>query len=317
MNSAIDEIKKKFYYKYNLLTILGPTAGGKTGFAAYVAKQFDGEIISADSRQVYRGMDIGTGKDIADYTVDGVEIPFHLIDIKDAGEKYNLFEYQGDFFSAFEDIKKRNKIPVMCGGTGLYIEAIIGNFRLVEVPENRRLREELEQKSIDELIEILASMKKLHNVSEIDNKKRAIRNIEIEMYLKEHPEKRPNYPEIKSLNIGVKFDRKSQKARITKRLYQRIEEGMIDEVEILLNKGVSADTLIYYGLEYKFVTLYLQGKLSKQEMIDKLEIAIHQFSKRQMTFFRHLEKKGHKIYWLDGYMTAEDKFQRVIDIIQK
>lgn len=317
MNENFEEIKKKFYQKYNLLTILGPTASGKTAFAAYVASKFDAEIIGADSRQVYRGMDIGTGKDLDDYNINGVKVPYHLIDIVDAGKKYNLFEYQRDFFSAYQDILKRDKMPVMCGGTGLYIEAIIGNFRLVEVPENKELRKQLEKKSLDELAEMLSSMKKLHNVTEIDTKKRAIRNIEIEIYLKNHPEKRPAYPEIKSLNIGVKFDRKSQKEKITKRLYQRIDEGMIDEVETLLKKGIPAETLIYYGLEYKFLTLYLQGKISKQEMIDKLEIAIHQFSKRQMTFFRHLQKKVHKIFLIDGNLPIEEKFQRILDIIEK
>ena len=311
------EILKNFRKKFNLLTILGPTAGGKTGFAAYVAYQLDAEILSADSRQVYRGMDIGTGKDLDDYIVNGKQIPYHLIDIADAGEKYNLFRYQKDFFTAYEDIVSRGKLPLMCGGTGLYIDAIVRNYKLVEVPPNPELRQELEQKSLDELAEILASLKKLHNTTEIDTKKRAIRAIEIELYLQKNPDKRPDFPEIKSLNIGVKFDRTSQKRRITERLKQRLENGMIDEVKRLIDSGVGVDTLIYYGLEYKFVTLYLTGEISYDEMFRKLEIAIHQFSKRQMTFFRRMERLGQKIYWLDGYLPTEKKFERLIEIIEK
>ncbi len=311
------EILKNFRKKFNLLTILGPTAGGKTGFAAYVACQLNAEILSADSRQVYRGMDIGTGKDLDDYIVNGKQIPYHLIDIADAGEKYNLFRYQKDFFTAYEDIVSRGKLPLMCGGTGLYIDAIVRNYKLVEVQPNPELRQELEQKSLDELAEILASLKKLHNTTEIDTKKRAIRAIEIELYLQKNPDKRPDFPEIKSLNIGVKFDRTSQKRRITERLKQRLENGMIDEVKRLIDSGVDVGTLIYYGLEYKFVTLYLTSKISYDEMFRKLEIAIHQFSKRQMTFFRRMERLGQKIYWLDGYLPTEKKFERLIEIIEK
>ncbi len=310
-----DEILENFYKKFNLLTILGPTAGGKTGFAAYVAYQLDAEILSADSRQVYRGMDIGTGKDLDDYIVNGKQIPYHLIDIADAGEKYNLFRYQKDFFKAYEDIVKRGKLPLMCGGTGLYIDAIVRNYKLVEVPPNKELRQELEQKSLEELAKILASLKKLHNTTEIDTKKRAIRAIEIELYLQKNPDKRPDYPEIKSLNIGVKFDRASQKRRISERLKQRLENGMIDEVKRLMDSGVSIETLIYYGLEYKFITLYLTGEISYDEMFRKLEIAIHQFSKRQMTFFRRMERLGQKIYWIDGYLPTEKKFERLLKII--
>ncbi len=310
-----NKILKNFYKKFNLLTILGPTAGGKTGFAAYVAYMLDAEILSADSRQVYRGMDIGTGKDLDDYIVNGKQIPYHLIDIADAGEKYNLFRYQKDFFKAYEDIVKRGKLPLMCGGTGLYIDAIVRNYKLVEVPPNKELRQELEQKSLDELTQILASLKKLHNTTEIDTKKRAIRAIEIELYLQKNPDKRPDYPEIKSLNIGVKFDRASQKRRITERLKQRLENGMVDEVKHLIDSGVSVETLIYYGLEYKFITLYLTGKISYDEMFRKLEIAIHQFSKRQMTFFRRMERLGQKIYWIDGYLPTEKKFERLLEIV--
>ncbi len=296
--------------KYNLITVLGPTAGGKTEFAAHLANRLDTEIISADSRQVYRKMDIGTGKDIADYVVDGKQIPYHLIDILDAGEKYNLFNFQRDFFKIYETVTQKGKIPVMCGGTGLYVDAVVSNYELNEVPENKKLREELNEKSLDELADILRSYKKLHNVSEIDTKKRAVRAIEIEIYNKSHPKIEQNFPTINSLNIGIKFDRESQKRRIAERLEQRLAEGMVEEVRGLMADGVDSEILLYYGLEYKFVTLFLLGKLTYDEMKEQLRIAICQFSKRQMTWFRRMEKNGVKIYWLDGYASLADKLKR-------
>lgn len=303
--------------KYNLTTVLGPTASGKTSFAARLAKLQNAEIISADSRQVYKNMDIGTGKDLEDYIVDGKKIDYHLIDIIEAGKKYNLFKFQKDFFDSFKKIKNRNKNVLMCGGTGLYLDAIIRNYELLEVPPNNKLRKKLEKKTLNELSDILSNYKKLHNKTDIDTKKRAIRAIEIEIYKKEHNYKKSNFPEIDSFNIGIKFDRKTQKKRISERLKQRIENGMIEEVKKLIDKGISSDTLIYYGLEYKYVTLYLLKKLNFDEFFKKLEIAIHQFSKRQMTWFRRMEKKGVKIWWLEGFMRFDEKIKRIKEIVKK
>ncbi len=303
--------------KYNLTTVLGPTASGKTSFAAHLAKLQNAEIISADSRQVYKNMDIGTGKDLEDYIVNGEKIDYHLIDIIEAGKKYNLFKFQKDFFDSFKKIKNRNKNVLMCGGTGLYLDAIIRNYELLEVPPNNKLRKELEKKELNELTEILSNHKKLHNKTDIDTKKRAIRAIEIEIYKKEHNYKKNNFPKIDSFNIGIKFDRKTQKKRISERLKQRIKNGMIEEVKKLIDKGVSSDTLIYYGLEYKYVTLYLLKKLNFDEFFKRLEISIHQFSKRQMTWFRRMEKKGVKIWWLDGFMSFDEKIKRIKEIVKK
>lgn len=303
--------------KYNLITILGPTASGKTSFAANLAYKLNTEIISADSRQIYKKMDIGTGKDLDDFIVSGEKIPYHLIDIADAGEKYNLFQFQHDFFDAYKNVIDKNKIPILCGGSGLYIDSIVNNYNLINVPENTNLREELEQKNLDELSLILSSLTKLHNKSDIDSKKRTIRAIEIEYFLKENPEKRNNFPNINSLNIGIKFDRQSQKKRITSRLKSRIDNGMIEEVKNLLDSGIPAETLIYYGLEYKFITLFLLNEITFDQMFEKLNIAIHQFSKRQMTWFRRMEKNGQKIWWLDGHMNLEQKNNRVIEILSK
>ncbi len=306
-----------FSKKYNLLTILGPTATGKTSFAAKLAYYLDGEIISADSRQVYKGMDIGTGKDIEDYTVEGKTIPYHLVDIINAGEKYNLFRYQRDFFSVFEQIQKRKKTPILCGGSGLYLEAIIKNYELVEVPENKQLRQELEKYSLEELTEKLKTYKKLHNTTEIDTKKRAIRAIEIEIYKQEYNVQKPEFQHISSFNIGIKFDRQTVKKRITERLHRRLKNGMIDEVKNLLDKGISPDTLIYYGLEYKFITLYLTGQISYETMQEKLNIAIHQFSKRQMTWFRRMERQGVKILWLDGNLSFNRRLIEIFNFLER
>ncbi len=299
--------------KYNLITVLGPTAGGKTGVAARLAHRIDGEIISADSRQVYRGMDLGTGKDYADYMIDGNQIPFHLIDIVDAGYEYNVFEYQRDFLQAFDDIQQRGKFPVLCGGSGLYLEAVLNNYRLIQVPHNEELRLQLENKSLEELTEILKKYKsQLHNQTDIENTKRAIRAIEIEEHCLLHPETDLKMPELNSLVVGVKFDRLSRRKRITERLKQRLNEGMIDEARRLLDQGLTPEQLTYYGLEYKYLTWHLTGQISYQEMFDQLNTAIHQFAKRQMTWFRRMERQGTLIHWLDGYMPDDEKTAQIL-----
>lgn len=302
--------------KYNMLTILGPTAGGKTSVATHMAQKLNGEVISADSRQVYCGMDLGTGKDLDDYVVNGTQIPYHLIDIVDAGYKYNVFEYQRDFITAFTDVTSRNKFPVLCGGSGMYLEAVLKGYKLINVPNNDDLRKELESKTNEELIELLKSYKELHNKTDIDTRKRMIRAIEIQEYYKHNPEIDHSYPDINSLIVGVKFDRDSRRKRITERLKQRLNEGMIDEVKRILAGGVSPDVLIYYGLEYKYLTKHVLGELSYNEMFNQLEVAIHQFAKRQMTWFRGMERKGFKIYWLDGYASMEEKCNRIISLLQ-
>ncbi len=300
---------------YNLVTILGPTATGKTGVAAHLAAQINGEIISADSRQIYRGMDLGTGKDYADYFVDGVEIPSHLIDIEDAGVHYNVFRFQTDFIKVFEEIQSRRKFPVLCGGSGLYIEAVLKNYRLIEVPPNRELRKQLEGKTLVELTEILKDLKpKLHNHTDVETDRRAIRAIEIEKYYNENPEFDTSYPEINSLNIGINFDRDLRRQRISTRLKQRLDEGMLDEVQKLLNSGLTPEQLIYYGLEYKFITLHLIGELTFDEMFRQLEIAIHQFAKRQMTWFRGMEKRGTKIHWINGHLSMKEKVEEILKL---
>jgi tRNA dimethylallyltransferase len=300
--------------KYNLITILGPTASGKTSVAANVALALDGEVISADSRQVYRGMDLGTGKDYADYIIDGKNIPYHLIDIVDAGYEYNVFEYQKDFLKVFEEVANRRKLPVMCGGSGLYLEAILKNYKLIQVPLNEELRNKLEGKSLDELTEILKTYKsELHNQTDIENEKRAIRAIEIEEYYLTHPEINIGMPDIRSLVVGVQFDRQTRRKRITSRLRQRLREGMLDEVQRLLDSGLTPEQLTYYGLEYKFMTQHLTGELTYQEMFDGLNVAIHQFAKRQMTWFRRMEKQGIEIRWLDGFMPLEEKVAKVVE----
>lgn len=302
--------------KYNLITILGPTATGKTGIAANLAALIKGEIISADSRQVYRGMDLGTGKDYEDYFVDGVEVPSHLVDIEDAGVHYNVYRFQTDFITVFEEIQSRNKMPVLCGGSGLYLEAVLKNYRLIEVPPNKELRKKLEGKKLDELTEILKELKpELHNHTDVETDRRALRAIEIEKYYSENPKIDTSYPEIRSLNIGVDFDREMRRQRITARLKQRLEDGMLDEVQNLLDSGLSPEQLIYYGLEYKFLTLHLTGELSFDEMFAKLEIAIHQFAKRQMTWFRGMEKRGTEIHWVNGHLPMEEKVDKIVKLL--
>lgn len=304
--------------KINLITILGPTATGKTGIAAHLSANLGAEIISADSRQVYRGMDLGTGKDYEDYFVNGVEVPSHLVDIEDAGVHYNVYRFQTDFLKVFEEIKSREKLPVLCGGSGLYLEAVLKNYRLIEVPPNRELRKELDGKTLDELTEILKQLKpELHNHTDVETDRRAVRAIEIEKYYTENPKVDTSYPEIKSLNIGIDFDREMRRERITIRLKQRLEEGMLDEVQKLLDSGLTSDQLIYYGLEYKFLTLHLIGELSYNEMFSKLEIAIHQFAKRQMTWFRGMEKRGTKIHWINGHLPMDEKVALILDLMEK
>ncbi len=301
---------------YELITIIGPTASGKTAFAAALAARLDTEIISGDSRQVYRSMDIGTGKDLADYMVDGKQIPYHLIDICNPGDKYNVFEYQHDFHKAFEEIRKKGKLPILCGGTGMYIESVLRGFKLLDVPQNPALRESLKGKSLVELEQILASYKVLHNKTDVDSAQRAIRAIEIEEFYKtEAPDKR-EYAPINSLIIGVDIDRELRREKISRRLRARLDEGMVDEVRAILATGVKSDDLIYYGLEYKFLTLYIIGQLTYDEMVSQLEIAIHQFAKRQMTWFRGMERRGLHIHWLDATLPTDEKINNVLALIQ-
>ena len=298
-----------------LITILGPTASGKTTLAAHLAARLgDAEIISADSRQVYRGMDIGTGKDLADYTVDGKAIPFHLIDICEAGEKYNLFRFQQDFHAAYDDILSRQRRPILCGGTGLYIESVLKGYKMEAVPENPALREQLKDCSLQELKEILEGYKTLHNVTDLDTTKRAIRAIEIQAYYREHGTLEREFPAIDSLIIGISIDRVLRRQRISERLRHRLErEDMVGEVRRLLER-VPADDLIYYGLEYKYLTLYVLGRLSYDEMVRQLETSIHQFAKRQMTWFRGMERRGFTIHWIDGTLPVEEQVQAIIDL---
>lgn len=301
-----------------MITILGPTASGKTTLAAHLAAATDGEIISADSRQVYRRMDIGTGKDLADYIVGGRQIAYHLIDIAEPGTRYNLFRYQRDFRRAYDDITARGRRSILCGGTGLYIEAVLKGYNLAVVPENKELRARLEGKTLDELAVMLAELKrrngsKMHNTTDVDTAKRAIRAIEIETYVEKHPDAGfEDMPPADSIIIGVDIDREERRRRITSRLRQRLDEGMAGEVRALLDSGVNADDLIYYGLEYKYVTEYVIGRISYDEMFSRLEIAIHQFAKRQMTWFRGMERRGLAIHWVDAMLPMEDKVAEIL-----
>ena len=301
--------------KYNLIVILGPTASSKTSLAAHLASKINGEIISADSRQVYRKLNIGTGKDYSDYMVNGQQVPYHLIDIAEPGSQYNVYEFQKDFVNVFEELNNRQTPALLCGGSGLYVEAVIQGYKLIQVPINQPLRDELELKCLDEMRILLSQFKDLHNTSDIDNTKRAVRAIEIETYYASHPEIDFSYPKINALLLGVKFDRASQRRRITERLNFRLKNGMVEEVENLLKDGITPDQLIYYGLEYKFLTQYITGKLSYDEMFNGLNTAIHQFAKRQMTWFRRMENQGMKIHWFDGYQPIEEKLERIISLL--
>ncbi|QZT36992.1 tRNA (adenosine(37)-N6)-dimethylallyltransferase MiaA [Halosquirtibacter xylanolyticus] len=302
--------------KYDMITVLGATATGKTSLATHVAAKIDAEVISADSRQVYRGMDIGTGKDLEDFTVNGQSIPYHLIDILDAGAQYNVFEYQKDFQKVYEEMQKRNVFPVLCGGSGMYIEAVLKGYKLAQVPVDDALREELSVMTLEQLVDRLSKLKRVHNNSDIQNKKRAIRAIEIEEYMVHHPELDLQFPEINSLMVGIDFTREERRNRITQRLHQRIDEGMVDEVQGLLDSGVTPEGLIYYGLEYKFITEFITGKITKDRMVDGLNVAIHQFAKRQMTWYRRMEKNGFLIHWIDGKLSLEDKTDQVLKLYQ-
>ena len=301
--------------KYDLITILGPTASGKTPLAAALADRLGTEIISGDSRQVYRRMDLGSGKDLVDYTVEGRQVPYHLIDIVEPGYKYNVFEYQRDFLKAYEEITAKNKLPILCGGTGMYIESVLKGYRLLPVPENPELRASLEGKTLEELTSILAGYKKLHNSTDVDTAKRAIRAIEIEEYYKQQPPEYREFPSLKSLIIGVDIDRELRREKITRRLKQRLDEGMVEEVRGLLSEGIDPENLIYYGLEYKFLTQYAIGELTFEEMFHQLETAIHQFAKRQMTWFRGMERRGFTIHWLDATLPMEEKIEQITNLI--
>ena len=301
--------------KIDLITILGPTASGKTPLAAALADRLGTEIISGDSRQVYRRMDLGTGKDLVDYTVEGRQVPYHLIDIVEPGYKYNVFEYQRDFLKAYQEITEKNKLPILCGGTGMYIESVLKGYRLLPVPENPELRASLEGKSLEELTGILEGYKKLHNSTDVDTAKRAIRAIEIEEYYKQQPAEYREFPTLKSLIIGVDIDRELRREKITRRLKQRLDEGMVEEVRGLLAEGIDPENLIYYGLEYKFLTQYAIGELTFDEMFHQLETAIHQFAKRQMTWFRGMERRGFTIHWLDATLPMEEKIEHITNLI--
>ena len=298
-----------------MITILGPTASGKTPLAVAVARQVGGEIISADSRQVYRRMDIGTGKDLAEYG----DVSYHLIDICEPGTKYNLFQYQQDFFDAYQHIQGRGVVPILCGGTGLYIEAVLKGYKLSPVPQNPELRQRLEGKSLEELTEMLKELKAksgstMHNKTDVDSCQRAIRAIEIETYNLEYPVPLRELPPVDSLIIGVNIDRELRREKITRRLKARLDEGMVDEVRSLLDEGIPAEDLIYYGLEYKYLTEYVTGKLTYDEMFRQLEIAIHQFAKRQMTWFRGMERRGFTIHWIDATLPMEEKLETIMKL---
>ncbi len=282
----------------DIIAIVGPTASGKTTFAARLAYLLDAEIISADSRQVYRRMDIGTGKDLEDYTVNGRAIPYHLIDIAEPGARYNVYRYQQDFLKAYASIRSRGRRVIVCGGSGLYVESILRGYRLSPVPQNPELRQRLDGKSLAELTDILASYKQLHNTTDVDTPRRAIRAIEIEDYYARTPIDDRPFPQLKSLTLGIAIDREQRRQRISQRLRQRLDNGMLDEIRGLLAEGISPDDLIYYGLEYKYLTLHLIGQLTSDEMFTQLEIAIHRFAKRQMTWFRGMERRGIPIHWV-------------------
>lgn len=301
---------------YDLIAILGPTASGKTPFAAALAAELHTEIISADSRQVYRGMDLGTGKDLADYNVGGTQVPYHLIDIAEPGYKYNVFEYQRDFLKAYQSIRQKGRLPIVCGGTGMYLESVLKGYCLLPVPENPELRARLAGKPLEELTEILKGYKTLHNTTDVDTAKRAIRAIEIEEHYAHTPVEERSFPSLRSLIIGIDIDRDLRREKITRRLRQRLDQGMVDEVRRLIAGGIPPDDLLYYGLEYKYLTLHVIGQLSYEEMFSRLETAIHQFAKRQMTWFRGMERRGFTIHWMDARWTTEEKKKRVLHLLK-
>lgn len=301
----------------DMIAILGPTACGKTTLAVALAAAIGGEVLSADSRQVYRGMDIGTGKDLDEYNYGGRIIPCHLIDMVEPGSKYNLFEYRRDFATAYRGLKERGRMPILCGGSGLYLEAALKGYSLPAVPENIPLRQQLNGKSLDELTSILAGYKRLHNTTDVDTPQRAIRAIEIEEYRAHHATLEESFPPISSLVIGVDVDRETRRARIEERLKARLNNGLVEEVKGLLGRGIPAENLIYYGLEYKYVTLYILGQLSFEQMQDELTIAIRQFAKRQMTWFRGMERRGFTIHWLAASLSTQEKVQQIITLVKQ
>lgn len=296
------------------ITIIGVTASGKTSLAVKLAYETGGEIISADSRQIYRRMDLGTGKDISEYTYEGKQIPYHLIDICEPGYKYNLYQYKRDFTACLNDIQLRGKLPVICGGTGLYVETVLKGYAMPEVPENRELRDSLADKTLDELTAILTQYKTLHNTTDVDTCKRAIRAIEIAEYYKTLPPIDMEDKPLETLLVAIDIDREVRRSNITKRLHERLNQGMVAEVESLLNEGISPEDLIYYGLEYKYLTEYVIGKTTYDEMVSGLEIAIHQFAKRQMTWFRGMERRGFKINWIDYNLSTSDKVSKILEL---
>ncbi len=299
----------------DLIAIIGPTASGKTELAAGLVHRLGTEVISGDSRQVYRRMDIGTGKDLKDYTVDGHSVPYHLIDIAEPGTRYNVCQYQQDFLNVYNDMRRRGLVPVLCGGSGLYVESVLRGYRLLNVPENKELRAALEGKSLRELTEILKQYKILHNTTDTDTAKRAIRAIEIEEYYRNAPVEEMSFPKLDALVVGVDISRELRREKISRRLRQRLDEGMAEEVRGLLDEGISPEDLIYYGLEYKYVTLYVTGHLTREEMFSQLETAIHQFAKRQMTWFRGMERRGVDIHWVSATLPTEQKIEQIMDLM--
>ncbi len=299
-----------------MLTILGPTACGKTHTAVQLAGKLRGEIISADSRQVFRGMNLGTGKDLHEYSHNGNTIAHHLIDIAEAGEEYSVFRFQQDFHRAYAEIIARSHFPILCGGTGLYLDSVIRGFRMEQVPENHELRAQLSRKSMDELTRLLSSFRKPHSTTDTCERDRITRAIEIESYHREHPDTTKNWPVIQTLVIGIRIDRQEIRNRITRRLSERLESGMIGEIQHLLNSGVPSGRLLAYGLEYKYITQHLLGELSYDEMFRLLNTAIHQFAKRQMTWFRHMEKMGCRIHWIDGLQEEDQKATEIIRLLR-
>jgi tRNA dimethylallyltransferase len=301
---------------WNLVTILGHTAAGKTAFAAHLADRIHGEIISADSRQVYKGMNLGTGKDYDDYLVDGKRIPHHLIDIAEPGYEYNVYEFSRDFIRVYNDIYSRGLIPVLCGGTGLYLESVLRGYQLINVPVNNELREKAGRMPMEELETWLASLKTLHNTTDTVNRKRLTRAIEIELYYKEHKFNKTLYPTLKPVIFGIRFEREERRERITQRLKQRLDEGMADEVKQLTEAGIHPEKLEFYGLEYKYLTWYITGRISYEDMFRELNTAIHRFAKRQMTWFRKMEREGTVIHWLEGHWTMEKKLAESLAILK-
>ncbi len=312
ISAEMNEIESS---QYDLLAVAGPTASGKTALAVALASRLNGEVISADSRQVYRGMDLGSGKDYRDYFIDGKKIPCHLIDVADPGYKYNVFEYQRDFLNVYRDLKMRKKFPVVCGGSGMYLDSIISGYDLVEVPPDPGLRSALEKKDMEELREILSSYKKLHNVTDLDTRKRVIRAIEIEHYGSIQKEDKKAFPKFNPLITGILYSRERRRTLISERLLHRLEQGMVEEVQGLINGGLSPESLIYYGLEYKYITLFITGRMNYDEMFRSLETAIHQYAKRQMTWFRGMERRGIKIHWIDGELPIDRKVDEVMGML--